>query len=36
MKKAKELKEFEYSENKLWAINQKSADKKAKKRGWIK
>ena len=33
---AKGLKEFEYGENKLWALNQKSADKKAKKRGWIK
>lgn len=29
------LSEFEYGENKLWALNQKNADKKAKKLGWI-
>lgn len=29
--KAQGLKEFFYGENSLWALNQKSADKKAKK-----
>lgn len=33
--KAKGLKEFIYGENKLYSINQKNADKKAKKYGWI-
>ncbi len=33
--KAKGLKEFFYGENSLWALNQKSADKKARKRNWI-
>lgn len=32
---AKGLKEFIYGENKLYSINQKNADKKAKKYGWI-
>ncbi len=29
------LKEFFYGENSIWALNQKSADKKARKRNWI-
>jgi len=29
------LTEFFYGENSLWALNQKSADKKARKRNWI-
>ena len=29
------LKKFEYGLNHLWALNKKSADKKAAKRGWI-
>lgn len=32
------LKEFfygEHGENSLWALNQKTADKKAKKKGWL-
>lgn len=33
--KAQGLKEFFYGENSLWALNQKSADKKARKRGWL-
>jgi hypothetical protein len=33
---AKGLKEFFYNSNSLWALNQKSADKKANKKGWIK
>lgn len=31
--KSQGLTEFYYGENSLWALNQKSADKKAKKRG---
>lgn len=34
--KAQGLTEFFYGENSLWALNQKSADKKARKRHWIK
>lgn len=30
----KGLKEFSYSGGTVWALNQKSADKKAKKKGW--
>ncbi len=33
--KAQGLKEFFYGENSLFALNQKSADKKAKKKNWI-
>jgi hypothetical protein len=33
--KANGLKEFFYGENSLWALNKKSADKKAKKLNWI-
>lgn len=33
--KANGLKEFFYGENRLWALNQKSADKKARKRHWL-
>ena len=33
--KANGLTEFFYGENKLWALNKKVADKKAKKKGWI-
>ncbi len=33
--KAKGLTEFYYGENSLWALNQKTADKKARKKGWI-
>ena len=33
--KAQGLTEFFYGENSLWALNQKSADKKARKRHWI-
>lgn len=29
------LKEFQFKEGKIWALNQKSANKKAKKQGWI-
>lgn len=29
------LKEFVYGENSVWALNQKNADKKAKKLGYI-
>ena len=32
---AKGLKEFFFGENSLWALNQKSANKKAKARNWI-
>ena len=32
--KAQGLSEFFYGENSLWALNQKSADKKARKRHW--
>lgn len=31
----KGLKEFHYGENNIWAINQKNADKKAKKLGYL-
>jgi hypothetical protein len=33
--KANGLKEFFYGENSLWALNQKSADKKARKKNWL-
>lgn len=33
--KANGLKEFFYGENSLWALNQKTADKKAKKLDWL-
>lgn len=33
--KAQGLTEYYYGENSLWALNQKSADKKAKKRNWV-
>ena len=33
--KANGLKEFFYGENRVWAINQKNADRKAKKKDWI-
>ena len=33
--KAQGLSEFFYGENSLWALNQKSADKKARKRNWL-
>jgi hypothetical protein len=33
--KAQGLKEFFYGENRIFALNQKSADKKAKKKNWI-
>ncbi len=33
--KANGLKEFFYGENSVWALNQKTADKKAKKKGFI-
>ena len=33
--KAKGLTEFFYGNNSLWALNQKSADKKARKLNWI-
>ena len=33
--RAQGLTEFFYGENSLWALNQKSADKKARKRHWI-
>ena len=33
--KAQGLTEFFYGENSLWALNQKSADKKARKRYWL-
>lgn len=29
------LKEFKYGENSVWAINQKNADKKARKNNWL-
>lgn len=29
------LTEFFYGENSLWALNQKSADKKARQRNWL-
>ncbi len=29
------LKEFKYGENSIWAINQKNADKKARKNNWL-
>ena len=31
----KGLTKFFYGENNLWALNQKTADTKAKKKGWI-
>ncbi len=33
--KAQGLKEFKYGGNRLYALNQSVADKKAKKRGWL-
>ncbi len=33
--KAQGLTEFFYGDNSLWALNQKAADKKARKRNWI-
>lgn len=33
--KAQGLTEFFYGENSLWALNQKSADKKAHQRHWL-
>ena len=33
--KSQGLTEFFYGENSLWALNQKSADKKARKRHWL-
>ena len=33
--KANGLKEFFYSENSVWAINQKNADKKARSKHWL-
>jgi predicted RNA-binding protein with PUA-like domain len=32
---AKGLKEFFYGENSVWAINQKNADKKARRKHWL-
>lgn len=32
--KDKGLKEFSYLEGTVWALNQKSADRKANKKGW--
>jgi len=34
-KKKQGLKQFFYGENSVWALNQKSADKKARKNNWI-
>lgn len=31
----KGMKEFKYWDGTIWALNQKSADRKAKKKGWI-
>lgn len=33
--KANGLTEFLYGENSVWALNQKTADKKAKKKGYL-
>ena len=33
--KGRGLKEFIYGEHSVWAINQKNADRKAKKNNWI-
>jgi hypothetical protein len=33
--KSNGLREFYYGDKSLWALNQKSADKKAKRMGWI-
>lgn len=33
--KAQGLKQFFYGENSLWALNKKSADRKAKRYNWI-
>lgn len=33
--KAKGLSKYSYGENSLWALNRASADKKAKKKGWV-
>jgi len=33
--KSQGLTEFFYGENSLWALNKKSADKKARKRNWL-
>lgn len=32
---AKGMTKFHYGENSLWALNQKSADRKAQTRGWV-
>lgn len=32
---AKGMRKFFYGENSLWALNQKSADRKAQTRGWV-
>jgi hypothetical protein len=34
-KKGDGMKQFFYGENSVWAINQKNADKKAKKNKWL-
>ena len=34
-RKEQGLSEFVYGNNKIWALNQKSADKKAKRLNWI-
>lgn len=34
--KSKGMRKFFYGENSLWAINQRSADRKARKLNWIK
>ena len=33
--KKKGLTLFYYGENSLWALNQKNADRKARKKGWV-
>ena len=35
LNKDKGLTEFFYGENSVWALNQKSADKKARKKGYL-
>ena len=35
LQEAKGLKQFFYGSDYVWALNQKTADKKAKKKGWI-
>lgn len=34
-KRRQGLTKFFYGENSIWALNQKTADKKAKRKGWI-